>query len=81
MTIDAIREMLHQEPFEPFRICLSNGASYRVTNPEMVAVMKSKLFVAIPDSEKWTFVSYLHIAALETLNGHARGARKRRPRA
>jgi hypothetical protein len=74
--------MLDREPFTPFRICLSSGESYDVRNPHMVALMKSKAFVALPDSERWTFVSYLHIASLETLsNGrHPRGGRRRPPR-
>jgi hypothetical protein len=79
MTPQTVVDMLEREPFEPFRICLSNGESYAVRNPHMVAVMKSRLFVALPDSERSSFVSYLHIAALETIsNGHHR--RKRRPR-
>lgn len=79
MTAGVIKEMLDREPFQPFRMCLSNGGSYEVRNPDMVALMKSKLFVALPDSEKWSFVSYLHIAALEVLNGRSNGhGRKRR---
>jgi hypothetical protein len=80
MTADSIQEMLDQEPFEPFRVCLSSGVSYDVTNPHMVALMKSKVFIALPDSERWTFVSYLHIAALEAITNrrHPRGRRKRR---
>lgn len=80
MTADAIVDMLEREPFEPFRICLSSGESYDVRNPHMVALMKSKVFIALPDSERSTFVSYLHIAALETIaNGQPRGkGRKRR---
>jgi hypothetical protein len=79
VTAETIQEMLEREPFEPFRVCLSSGEFYRVTNPHMVALMKSKVFIALPDSEKWTFVSYLHIAALEAIsNGHHRGRRRKR---
>ncbi len=78
MTSDAIVEMLEREPFEPFRICLSSGESYAFTNPHTVAIMRNKVFIALPDSERSTFVSYLHIAALETLsNGHTKRRRKR----
>lgn len=71
MTPTAMQEMLDQEPFTPFRICLSNGDAYEVANPHMVALMKHKVFVAMPDSEQWAFVSYPHIAALKTMtNGH-----------
>ena len=78
MTSDAIREMLDLEPFQPFRIVLSNGVHYDVRNPHLVAFMKSKVFVADAKSEKFSLVSYLHIAALETIsNGHAKRRRAR----
>lgn len=36
-----------------------------------VAVMKTQLFIALPDGERWAFVPYLHIASVEALsNGH-----------
>ncbi|MEX2219904.1 MAG: hypothetical protein WD749_14225 [Phycisphaerales bacterium] len=76
MTAEAIQDMLDQEPLQPFRLCLSSGESYDVMNPHTVALMKSRAFVALPN-ERWTFVSYLHIAALEAIaNGH-RPRRKR----
>ena len=74
MTADTIQEALDKEPFEPFRIRVTNGDSYYVHNPHMVALMKSKVFVALPDSERWVFVSYLHIAAIESLNGESHGS-------
>ena len=78
MNAATVVEMLEREPFQPFRICLSSGEDYEVRNPHMVAVMKTRLFVAPPD-ERSTFVSYMYIAALETIgNGHTR--RKRRGR-
>jgi len=81
MTADTLQEMLDADPFEPFRICLSNGTRYDVRNPHTVALMKSRVFVAAPDSETWAFVSYLHITAVEAIkNGHSRSARRRRPR-
>jgi hypothetical protein len=59
MTVDSIKEMLDREPFEPFRVNLSNGDSYEIRNPHLVALMKSKVFIAEPNSERFTFVSYL----------------------
>ncbi len=79
MTPDVVCEMLHHEPFQPFCIVLSSGERYEVRNPDLVALMKSKVFIADANSEKFSLVSYLHIAALETLsNGHAK-RRKRKP--
>lgn len=81
MTADNIIELLEREPFEPFRICLISGESYAVVNPHMVALAKTRVFVALPNSDRQALVSYLHISALETLsNGHPRrrGGRRRR---
>lgn len=81
MNAETIVDMLEREPFQPFRVCLSSGESYTVTNPHMVAVMKSKVFIALPGSERSTFVAYLHIAALETIgNGHGRNGKQRNRR-
>ena len=81
MTAEVIQHMLDQSPFTPFRVCLSNGESYEVRNPHMVALMKSKAFIALPHSERWAFVSYLHIAALESISdGHPPGGASKRKR-
>lgn len=59
--------------FEPFRIRSSSGEAYDVPAPFLVALMKSKIFVAFPNSDRWAELSYLHVAALESAgNGHAK---------
>jgi hypothetical protein len=78
MTADTIKELLNAAPFLPFRMRLSNGDAIDVRNPDSVALMKSKVFVADPRSEHWTFISYLHIAAIEALGGGDK-RRGRRP--
>jgi len=30
-------------------------------------VMKSELFIAFPGEDRWVFVPFLHVAAIETL--------------
>ena len=76
LAID-IKERLSREPFEPFRIRASSGEAYAVTSPFQVAMMKSKVFIAFPDSDKWAELSYLHIAALESADAQSRGKRRR----
>lgn len=82
MTASKLVKRLDRKPFEPFRICVSSGESYDVLNPQMVALAKSRVFIALPNADRPALVSYLHIAALETLsNGHSRrgrGPRRRR---
>ena len=79
MAADGIRDLLKREPFEPFRVRLTSGDHYDIRDPLSAALMKSRLFIALPRSERWVIVPFLHIAALETLhNGRPRSPRKRR---
>ena len=84
MNSEVIAEHLEREPFEPFRIALSSGESYRVENPHAVALMKTKLFLARNNPEPGMYISYLHIVSVESrANGNGRGnghspGRKRR---
>lgn len=65
MIVDSIKDKLAQQPFEPFVIRTSGGQGYKVAGPDLVVLMKSKLFVAEPRSDRSVTVSYLHIASIE----------------
>src|SRR5688500_2625267 len=79
MNPEEIRELLAREPFQPFRVRATSGDSYDVQNPALAVAMKSRLFIAVPDSDHWTLVPYLHIATVESLaNGHHPTRRKKR---
>jgi hypothetical protein len=67
VNLDELRALLHREPFDGFRIVLTSGHAYDVTDPDAVALMKKQLFVALPDG-RWLFIPYLHIGAIETLS-------------
>ena len=68
MGTQEFKELLTHEPFEPFRIRLSSGDTYDVRNPDLVVVMKNRLFIAFPDGEHYAFCPFLHIAAVETVS-------------
>lgn len=74
MIASTIRELLGREPFQPFRIRSSSGAVYKVSSPYLVALMKSEVFIAEPNSDRWAQLPYLHIAAV----GAERGRQTRR---
>jgi hypothetical protein len=79
MATDDIRDLLRREPFVPFRVRLTSGDHYDIRDPHQTALMKSRLFIALPQSDRSIYVPYLHIAALETpANGRAGLARRRR---
>ena len=74
MNANELRELLNHEPFEPFRIRLSSGDAYEVRDPNSVAVGKNRAFIFFTDHEGWTFFSYLHVTAVESVrDGHRRG--------
>lgn len=79
MATDDLRELLKRDPFEPFRVRLTRGDHYDVRDPHLAVLMKSRLFIALPQSDRSVYVPYLRIAALETLaNGRPGPSRARR---
>lgn len=79
MAADDIRDLLARDPFQPFRVRLTSGDHYDVRDPFSAALMKSRLFIALPRSDKSVLIPFLHVAALETLgNGHHGSSRRRR---
>jgi hypothetical protein len=77
MISETIRDKLAHQPFEPFVIRASSGQGYRVSSPDLVVLMKTKIFIAEPRSDRAATVSYLHITAVEESgNGHAKAARR-----
>jgi hypothetical protein len=78
MAKDDLQDLLAREPFEPFRIRLTSGDHYDVRDPFSVALMRSRAFIALPNSDRSVLVPYLHIAALETLTNGGRKSTRRR---
>jgi hypothetical protein len=74
---DDIRELLKKQPFQPFRIHLSNGKSYTVSHPELAYVMRATIVVARlvpgdtdpePIGDGFNVISILHIYDLEIMS-------------
>lgn len=64
------QELLRHEPFEPFRVRLTSGNAYDIA-PNAIALGKNRMFLAFPDSDRWAFCPYLHVASIEALpNGN-----------
>lgn len=54
------------------RITMSSGATFDVRHPEMASLGKSTMVIFLTDpegkpSDRWEFLSYLHIAHVEIL--------------
>jgi hypothetical protein len=71
-----IREYLNREPFLPFRLVMTSGKEYEVTTPNSAALLRSEVFVVLPDGDHWAHVPFLHVASIETIrNGRGRKGR------
>ena len=72
ITAKQLRELLQAKPFKSFRICLSDGTLYDITNHDMAFVGKNTVEVGLhldPDgfAEYFARCSILHITKLEDL--------------
>lgn len=70
MAPDQLRQMLRIDPFRPFRIHLSGGASYDVTGPELLVVATRTSALAVPGrggEDDLVLLDNLHITHAEPL--------------
>lgn len=73
MNPQAIRDALHTRPFEPFRLVMTDGASYDIYHPDLLMVGQNALIVGLasdPHSdlfERTIKVALLHVVRLEPL--------------
>ena len=68
--------LTHQrmQPFAPIRIHVSEGASYEVMHPEMMAVTTHTVFIAQPPETdgvpgRSVYCDPIHITRIEPING------------
>jgi hypothetical protein len=84
MSAAVLKDLLGRRPFEPFRVRLSSGDAYEVRHPEMALLLRSGIYVAVPNGgdlpENAVWCSLLHVAAVEPVstqkkrNGRRRGS-------
>ena len=61
-----IQELLDKEPFDPFRIRLSDGEHVDVLNPSLAVAMENVLFVAMPSRDRFKLLSYQNITSVDS---------------
>jgi hypothetical protein len=52
MRPEDILAFVRKQPFEPFRITLTDGRVYEVTHPELAMVGRSSVVVGVPTTER-----------------------------
>lgn len=57
----------------------SRGQHVLVDSADLAVMMKSEIFVAAPNSDRWAQIPYLHVAGIESA-GPARGSPKSKRR-
>jgi hypothetical protein len=53
---EQILELLHREPFVPFRIVMTSGQGHDVLNPDLVAIGESQMNVYSPKSDRYVIL-------------------------
>jgi hypothetical protein len=76
MRAEEIMSHVRRKPFQPFRVFISDGASYDVRHPEMVLVTARTVVIAIeredsqiPEESAWC--DPVHVTRIELVNGGA----------
>jgi hypothetical protein len=75
MDLNALRQALRSEPFQPFTIRLVDGRSVPVIHPEFVAV-GPRVAIVVREDNSWCVIEPVLIVSLE-YNGPAPKRRKR----
>ena len=83
MTVQDFREMLRQQPFQPFRLVMSSGLTYEVRHPEMAFLTRTSIHVGVDVEDgipaEFRICSLLHVTAIEPLDASAPGPRSNGP--
>jgi hypothetical protein len=75
---ETLREILLRRPFEPVRLCLTDGTTYEVRHPDLMMVGRRSVIIGLikglpteprPVYDRFTTVDPLHIVRIEPLDG------------
>jgi len=74
VTPNDLRRRVKQRPFKPFRMVVSEGATYDITHPEQIIIARDSVGIGLPSEsdefyEGFVVVDLLHVVRLEPLNG------------
>lgn len=78
MRTEDIREYVRRQPFQPFRLTLTDGRTYEVHHPELAMVGRSSVAVGLqrpgdpePVYDRLVTISLLHIMQVQALESAA----------
>jgi hypothetical protein len=73
MAPEELRDSLRQQPFEPFRLVMTDGTGYEIRHPDLLWVGKRSAMVGLTGQPGQTFyersvkVDLLHVMRVEPL--------------
>jgi len=73
MAPEELRDTLKHQPFEPFRIVLTDGVGYDIRHPDLLLIGKRSAIVGLagdgstPYYERTVKVDLLHVSRIEPL--------------
>lgn len=67
MEQEAIQDLLNHEPFQPFRIHTHDGKSFEVRQPGLVNQLKTQIFLAHPNSDRFALIPFRSISSIEIM--------------
>ena len=74
LNVKTIRERLHESPFTPFKICLSDGRRILVKHPDFVAIGGS-IIVVTNEEDSMQRLDSLHIVSLDDASSKKRNGK------
>jgi hypothetical protein len=67
MNAETVREWVNRQPFEPFEVRLSNGETYQVRHPEVLAIGKNKIGIVDPETDRFVHIALIHVNSIQAL--------------
>jgi len=67
MDVNAVRDVLHKQPFRPFSLRLADGRELFIPHPDFIAVSPRLVVVINPQTEAVTTLEPLLIVSIESL--------------
>jgi hypothetical protein len=77
VSSDDLLTFTKKQPFEPFRVCLTDGTAYEVRHPDMVIVARRTIAIGIPAdqgqavADRIITASILHVVRVEPIDAAA----------
>jgi hypothetical protein len=68
MQAEDIRRWQRRQPFQPFRLCLTDGRAYEVRHPELIFVSKRWVSVGLTDGPAEPDAVPEHVAEIDVLH-------------